>query len=143
MGVYWPQSDRVTESQTPRGTQYTGGRNFFVPDLEKLPYSLRSQGNDLRWVKWKVMFFKLYIQNIIILNQKLAENKVGKALFYGPRVNDQSNLTLFSKFVQRWQPEIFVRQGSCQHRGSRCSPAQPVASSFLTTASPFLTSAST
>ena len=23
--VYWPQSDRVTELQTPKGTQYTGG----------------------------------------------------------------------------------------------------------------------
>ena len=44
--------------------------------------------------------FKLYIQNIIILNQKLAENKVGKALFYGPRVNDQSNLTFFQNLFR-------------------------------------------
>ena len=32
---------RVTESelQTLQGTQYTGGRNFCVPDFNKLPYS--------------------------------------------------------------------------------------------------------
>ena len=29
----WPQSDRVTESQTPKGTQYMGGWNFFVPEI--------------------------------------------------------------------------------------------------------------
>ena len=23
--IYWPQSDRVPDSQTPKGTQYTGG----------------------------------------------------------------------------------------------------------------------
>ena len=28
----------------PKGTQYTGGLNFFVPDFNKLPDSLRSQG---------------------------------------------------------------------------------------------------
>ena len=27
---------RVTESQTPKGTQYSGGGNFFVPDFNKL-----------------------------------------------------------------------------------------------------------
>ena len=35
----------VTESQTLKGTQYKGGWNFFVPDFNKLPYSLRSQGD--------------------------------------------------------------------------------------------------
>ena len=40
------QSDRVTEWQTLKGTQYTGGGNIFVPDFNKLPYSLRSQGDD-------------------------------------------------------------------------------------------------
>ena len=38
--------DRVTESQTPKGTKYTGGRNFFVPDFNNLPYLLRSQGDN-------------------------------------------------------------------------------------------------
>ena len=55
-GVYSPQSDivtesqshKVTESQTLKGTQYTGGQNFLVPDFNKLPYSLRSQGDDLK-----------------------------------------------------------------------------------------------
>ena len=42
-----PQSHRVTEWQTPKGTQYTGGQNFFVPDFNKLPYSLRSQGDNI------------------------------------------------------------------------------------------------
>ena len=36
------QSYRVTELQTPKGTQYTGGWNFCVPDFNKLPYSLHS-----------------------------------------------------------------------------------------------------
>ena len=44
--VYWPQSDRVTKSQTHKVTQYTEGWKFFVPDINKLPYSLHSQGND-------------------------------------------------------------------------------------------------
>ena len=39
------QSDRFTESQIPKGTQYTGGQIFFVPDFNKLPHSLRSQGD--------------------------------------------------------------------------------------------------
>ena len=38
------QSDRVAESQTPKGTQYTGGWNFFVPDFNKLP-KVRFQGD--------------------------------------------------------------------------------------------------
>ena len=37
--------DRVTESQTLKCTQYTGGGNIFVPDFNKLPYSLRLQGD--------------------------------------------------------------------------------------------------
>ena len=48
------QSNRVTELQTPKCTQYTGGWKFFVPDFNKLPYSLRSQGNNLSnnfWLK--------------------------------------------------------------------------------------------
>ena len=42
-------SHRVTELQSdrhPKGTHYTGGLNFFVPDFNKLPYSLRSQGDN-------------------------------------------------------------------------------------------------
>ena len=35
------QSYRVTELQTPKGTQYI----FFVPDFNKLPYLLRSHGD--------------------------------------------------------------------------------------------------
>ena len=34
---------RVTEWQTPKVTQNTGGWVFFVPDFNKLPYLLRSQ----------------------------------------------------------------------------------------------------
>ena len=37
---------RVTESQTPKGIQYMGGWNVFVPDFNKLSYSLRSQGDN-------------------------------------------------------------------------------------------------
>ena len=37
----------ATESQTPKGTQYTGGWNFFVPDFNKLPYLFRSQGDKI------------------------------------------------------------------------------------------------
>ena len=37
---------RVTELQTPKGTQYMGGWNFFGPDFNKLPYLLRSQGDN-------------------------------------------------------------------------------------------------
>ena len=37
----------MTESQTLKGTQYRGGRNFFVPVFNKLPYLLRSQGDKL------------------------------------------------------------------------------------------------
>ena len=51
------QSDRVTESQLPKGTQYTGGGNFFVPDFNKIPYSLRSQGNytnETKFVKYSI-----------------------------------------------------------------------------------------
>ena len=43
---------RVTELQTPKGTQYTGGWNFFVSDFNKLPYLLRLQGD-----KWKPTFW--------------------------------------------------------------------------------------
>ena len=35
----------ATESQTPKGTQFKGGWNFYAPDFNKLPYSLRSQGD--------------------------------------------------------------------------------------------------
>ena len=45
------QSDRVTELQTLKGTQYTGGWNFFMPDFNKLPYSLRSQGDKFNIIK--------------------------------------------------------------------------------------------
>ena len=45
--IYWPQSYRVTESQTPKGTQYMGGGIFFVPDFNKLPYSLSLQGDNV------------------------------------------------------------------------------------------------
>ena len=38
-------TQRVTESQAPNGTQYTGGGNFFVSHFNKLPYSLCSQGD--------------------------------------------------------------------------------------------------
>ena len=41
------QSNRVTELQTPKGTQYTGGWYFFLPDFNKLPYLLHSQGDQL------------------------------------------------------------------------------------------------
>ncbi len=40
---------KAAESQTLKGTQYTGGWNFFVPDFNKLPYSLCSQGDN--WPK--------------------------------------------------------------------------------------------
>ena len=36
----------ATESQTPKGTQYTGWVKFFIPDFNKLPYSLHSQGDS-------------------------------------------------------------------------------------------------
>ena len=42
------QSHRVTESQTLKGTQFTGGWNFFVPDFNELPYTLCSQGDNNR-----------------------------------------------------------------------------------------------
>ena len=51
------QSHRVTESQTLKGTQYTGGWNFFVPDFNKLPYSLRSQGENVPFKEIVSMFF--------------------------------------------------------------------------------------
>ena len=51
------QSDRVTESQTLKGTQYTGGGNIFVPDFNKLPYSLRSQGDKVLAIKALVSLF--------------------------------------------------------------------------------------
>ena len=41
MGVMFI-GDRVTT----KGTQYTGGGNIFVPDFNKLPYLLRSQGDN-------------------------------------------------------------------------------------------------
>ena len=41
----WKTGLRVTEWQTPKSTQYTGGWNFFVPYFNKLPYSLHSQGD--------------------------------------------------------------------------------------------------
>ena len=41
-------SHRVTEWQTPKGTHYTGRWNFFVPDFNKLPNSLCSQGD--KWI---------------------------------------------------------------------------------------------
>ena len=37
-----PQSDRVTDTQ---GSSVYGWAKFFVPDFNKLPYSLRSQGD--------------------------------------------------------------------------------------------------
>ena len=41
------QSYRVTESQShATSTPYTGGWNFFIPIFNKLPYSLRSQGDN-------------------------------------------------------------------------------------------------
>ena len=62
---YLPQSYRVTEWQTPKGTQHTDGWNFFVPDFNKLFYLLRSQGDNshknLTWVcqrlKEKISFY--------------------------------------------------------------------------------------
>ena len=42
--TFLPQSHRVTELQTPKGTQHTGGWNFFLPDFKKLDYSLCLQG---------------------------------------------------------------------------------------------------
>ena len=50
---FWPKlfRNRVTESQTPKGTQYIGGWKFFVPDFNKLPYSLCSQGDNNRRIK--------------------------------------------------------------------------------------------
>ena len=39
-GHFYKKNDRVTEWQTPKGTQYMGGWNLFVPDFNKLPYSL-------------------------------------------------------------------------------------------------------
>ena len=45
------ESYRVTEWLTPKGTQYTGGWNFFEPDFNKLPYSLRSQGDNVYFVQ--------------------------------------------------------------------------------------------
>ena len=49
-GVYSPQSHRVTESQSDRvtdtqGYSVYGWVKFFVPDFNKLPYSLRSLGD--------------------------------------------------------------------------------------------------
>ena len=38
----WKTTLLASELQTPKGTQYTGGWNFFVPDFNKLPYSLCS-----------------------------------------------------------------------------------------------------
>ena len=35
---------RVTESQTLKGTQYTGGQNFFVPDFNKSQLNSRERG---------------------------------------------------------------------------------------------------
>ena len=47
VAVYWPQSHRVTESQSykhPRVPSIQVGEIFFVPDFNKLPYLLCSQG---------------------------------------------------------------------------------------------------
>ena len=51
------QSDRVTESQTPKGTQYTGGWNFFLPDFNKLPYLLFSQGGYIFKVESFIQYY--------------------------------------------------------------------------------------
>ena len=66
------QSDRGTESQTPKGTQYKGGWNFFVPDFNKLPYSLRSPGNNLlrHWGSaiWQIFFTLEWVRHHIYPN---------------------------------------------------------------------------
>ena len=46
----------ATELQTTKATQYTGGSNFFVPDINKLPYSLCSQGDNLAVESWVLLF---------------------------------------------------------------------------------------
>ena len=64
------QSDRVIESQKPSGTQNTGGWNFFVPNFNKLPFSLRSQGDNNSMIfKW-VFFddFHLMLLSSLYLN---------------------------------------------------------------------------
>ena len=51
------QSDRVTESQSHRHSRVPSirvGEFFFVPDFNKLPYSLRSQGDD-RELDWDIL----------------------------------------------------------------------------------------
>ena len=56
------QSHRVTEWKTPKGTQYGGGWNFFVPDFNKLTYLLCSQGDNLIF-QWCL---NRYYSNILI-----------------------------------------------------------------------------
>ena len=51
---------RVTELQTLKGTQYTGGRNFFVSDFNKLPFSLRSQGEKCFYLLFSEIVFLVY-----------------------------------------------------------------------------------
>ena len=64
----WADSEiiglRFTESQTPKGTQYTGGWNFFVPDSNKLPYSLRLQRDN---IKPTVLFYSIWKTHTVIL----------------------------------------------------------------------------
>ncbi len=58
------QSDRVTEWQTLKGTQYRGERNFFVPDFNKLPYSLRSQGDYLLTILKLIHAFQTFVYRL-------------------------------------------------------------------------------
>ena len=75
------QSDRVTELQTPKGTQYKGEWNFFVPDFNKLPYSLRSQGDKLL-ITDKNMGLCLNIRKVLIWCRIGVQNSSPQGLNY-------------------------------------------------------------
>ena len=45
----------------------TGGLNFFVPDFNKLPYSLRSQGDNLLFSLLGIKYFNTKIYEIVLV----------------------------------------------------------------------------
>ena len=124
------QSHRVTGLQTLKGTQYTGGQNFFVPDFNKLPYSLRLQGDDqikkiysrVKTAKslpaankqsLKIAILKRFTANKIFSN-RMCSNLVNFHYPYSPSPATSLLRNIFDCFMQSLNQFLFTHSSN-QH----------------------------
>ena len=100
---FWFIGHRVTESQSDRHPSVLSirvGEIIFVPDFNKLPYSLRSQGDNVNWFyneinKSNLILFYFWCYRGVMVEEGEGVNLVQNSVWPTPQEKGLSHLQIF------------------------------------------------